>query len=62
MPGFIEIGPVVLEKKGFLNIINVCLLFSFNLSLVKDVALHLNKLESLLYKDVLCQIWWNPAN
>ena len=42
VPGLVEIGPVVLEKKIFKG---------------QGRALHLYKLESPLHKDALCQVW-----
>ena len=42
--------------KRFLNFFSALSLFCYHLPLEKDVALHLNKLESPLYKDVLCQV------
>ena len=53
VPRLVEIGPVVLEKK-FLNFTNVLSLFRNYLPLEKDMALHLNKLESPTPKDALC--------
>ena len=41
----------------FLNSVNVFLLLRHYLSLVKGWALHLNKLESSLPKEVLHQVW-----
>ena len=41
--------------------INVFLQFHNYLLLEKDMALHLNKLESLSPKDVLCQVWLKLA-
>ena len=48
--GFVEI---------FSMFVNVFLLFRYYLPLEKGVALHLNKLESSLPKDALCQVWLN---
>jgi hypothetical protein len=42
----IEIGWLVLEKKFFKTKFSVFLLFCFYFSLGRDVALHLNNLES----------------
>ena len=56
MPNLVEIGPVDL-KRGFLNIFNIILLFSFYLHFKKGKVLHLNKLESPPLKNVLCQVW-----
>ena len=44
-------------RRGFFNFVNVFLLFSNHLPLEKGGALHLNKLESPLPKDALCQVW-----
>ena len=52
----LTIGPVIQEKKMF-NLFNVISLFSNYFLLEKDRALHLNKLESPLLKDTLCQVW-----
>ena len=57
MPSLIEIGPAVLEKRRFLKVFNVFLLFHNYLPFEKGVALHLNKLEFPLPKDALCQTW-----
>ena len=43
-------------RRRFLNFINVFSLFR-NLPWEKDGALHLNKIESTLPKDALCQVW-----
>ena len=56
MPSLFEIGQVVSEE-DFLNFVNRFLLFHNYLCLEKGVALHLNKLESPLSKDALCQVW-----
>ena len=56
MPRLFEIGPVVLEKKIFFNFVYVFLLFHNYLPLEKDRVIHLNKLESPLPKDALCQV------
>ena len=47
--------------RRFLTFINVYLLFPYYLPLEKDVALHLNKLESPLPKNGLCQFWGKLA-
>ena len=47
MPCLTEIGPVVLEEKGFFKFFNVFLLFRKYLLLKKGVTLHLKYLESL---------------
>ena len=44
-------------RRRFLNFVNVFLIFLNYLPLEKCGALHLNKLESPLPKDALCQIW-----
>ena len=46
MPRLVEIGSVVLEKRIFLNFINVFSLFRNYLPLEKGGVLHLKKLES----------------
>ena len=47
--------------RRILNFVNVFLLFRSYLPLEKDVALHLNKLESASSKDALCQVWFKLA-
>ena len=47
--------------RKFLNIFNIILNFHFYLLLEKDVALHLNKLESPSSKDALGQDWMKSA-
>ena len=49
----VDISPVVLEKKFFFNFVNFFSLLRNYLLLEKDVALLLNKLESLSPKDDL---------
>ena len=55
-------GPVWLKlaqsfwRRGFLNFVNVFLLFRKHLPLEKGWTLHLNKLESPSPKDALCQV------
>ena len=44
-------------RRRFLNFVNVFLLFRNYLPLEKAGPLHLNKLESPLPKDALCQVW-----
>ena len=56
LPSFIEIGPLVLEKK-ILKFVNLFSQFCNYLPLEKGRALHLYKLESPLPKDALCQVW-----
>ena len=48
-------------RRRFLNFINVFSLFHNYLPLEKGRALHLNKLESPLPKNVLCQVWLKLA-
>ena len=48
-----------LRRRRFFNVFNVFLLFPNYLPLKKDVALHLNKLESPSPRDTLCQIGRN---
>ena len=48
-------------EEDFFNFVNVFSLFRNNLPSEKDVALHLNKLESTLPKDDLCQDWLKLA-
>ena len=43
-------------RRRILNIINIILLFRHYFPMEKDVALHLNKLESPPPKDALCQV------
>ena len=50
-----------LWRRNFLNFINVFWLFRNYLHLEKGGALHLNKLESPLPKDALCQVWLKLA-
>ena len=45
----------------YLNFVNVFSLFRNHLPLEKGVALHLNKFESPLSKDALCQVWLKLA-
>ena len=44
-------------RRRLLNLVNVFSLFRNYLPLEKGVTLHLNKLESPLPKDALCQVW-----
>ena len=57
----VQIGPVVLEKKIFLNFVNVYSLYRNFLPLEKGRALHLKKLESPSSKDALFQVWLKLA-
>ena len=54
-----EISPVVLEKD--VSSVNVLSLFPYHPSLIKDMALHLNKFESTSHKDALHQVWLKLA-
>ena len=56
MQSLIEIGPVVLEKKIFLNFLNAFSLFRNYLPLEMGRALHLNKIESPSLKNALCKV------
>ena len=57
---FVEIGPVVLEKKIF-KCWQLILLFPNYLPCGKGVVLHLNKLESNSPRNTLCQVWLKLA-
>ena len=60
VPSLVEIGLLVLEKKIFVNFLNVFLLFLNYLSLEKGWGLHLNKLESPSPKAMLWgKCGWN---
>ena len=48
-------------RRRFLKFVNVFSLFHYYLTLEKGGALHLNKLESSLPKDALCQVWLKLA-
>ena len=54
MPSLVEIGPAVL-REIFLNPVNV-FRYLVKSPLEKGVALHLNKLESPLPRNDLCQV------
>ena len=56
MLSLVEIGPVIIE-----NPIIVFSLFCYYLPLEKDKSFHLNKHESPLSKDALCQVWLKLA-
>ena len=56
MPSLVEISSLVLEKKIFLNFVNVFSPFRNYLPLEKGMALHLNNLEFPIPKDALCQL------
>ena len=60
MPSLVEIGQWFWRRR-FLNVINVFSLFRNYLPLEKGRALYVNKLESLLPKDALCQVWLKLA-
>ena len=49
------------RRRRFLNIFNRNLLFRYYLPLKKGMALHLNKLETPLPKDALCEDWLKLA-
>ena len=49
-------------QEDFLNFLNAFSLFLNYLPLEKIGALHLNKIESPLPKDALCQVWLKLAN
>ena len=56
VPSLVKIGPVVLEKKIFKS----CQFIFINSQLSplwEGMAFHLNKLESPLTKETLCQVW-----
>ena len=48
-------------RRFFFNFVNVFSLFPNYLPLGKGGALHLNKLDSPLPKDALCQVWLKLA-
>jgi hypothetical protein len=52
----IEFGHLVLEKK-ILKFLSAFLLLRYYLPLEKGYPLYLNKHESLLSKDNVCQVW-----
>ena len=56
MQSLVEIGQAVLEKKIFLKSRQCIFAISCHLPLGKGVVLHLNKLESPLLKNALCQV------
>ena len=57
MPSLVEIDPLVLENKIFLNVVSPFSIFRFNLQLEKGVIIHLSELESALTK-----FGWNWSN
>jgi hypothetical protein len=59
VPSLIEIGMLVLKK--IFKIVSVFLLFPYYLPLEYGVALHMNKSDSPLPKDDLCQLWLQLA-
>ena len=61
LSNLVEIHQVVLEKKIF-NFVKVFLLFPNSLPLEKAIAPFLNKLESPLPKDDLCQVLLNSGS
>lgn len=56
VPSLVQAVPVVLEKKRLLNLVNAFLLRTNYITLVKDVAHQVNKLESSAPKNALCQV------
>ena len=57
MQSFVEIGPLVLEKKFTQGSSMDFSLFHFYLSLKKCMALYLNKPESPSPRSALCEVW-----
>ena len=57
MPSLLKLAKWFWRKKVFWNFVNVFSLFSNYLSLEQGVAIHLNKFESPLLKNALCQVW-----
>ena len=55
--GSVEICSVALEKKMFLNFVNVFSLICYYLPLEKDGTFHLKELESHSSKDALYQVY-----
>ena len=49
------------RRRRFFNIFNIILHFRYYIPLEKGVALYLNKLESPLPKNALCQVWLKLA-
>ena len=49
-------------RRRFLNLVNVFSLLYSYLSLKIGIALHLNKFETHLPKDVLCSVWLKLTN
>ena len=48
-------------RRRYLKFVNIFSLFPYYFPLEKGVALHLNKFESPLPKDILCQVWLKLA-
>jgi hypothetical protein len=57
----IEFGLLVDWRRRFLKFFSAFLLFCYYLPLEKGDPLHLNKLETPLPKDDLCQVWLKLA-
>ena len=57
MPSLVETCPVVLKQKFFL-IFSIYFYYLLLIPIRKGVGLYLNKFESPLPKDVLCQVWF----
>ena len=55
MPSLVDIDPIVVEKK-ILDFLNAFSLFPYYLPFEKGMALYVNKFNSPLPKDVLCQM------
>ena len=53
----VEIGPAVMKKNIFNNVVNVFLLFGIYLPFEMGGPLYLNKHESTTPNDALCQVW-----
>ena len=56
MPSLVVIGPLVQQQRIFKIFVNVFLLFPYNIPFEKDMALHLNNLDSPSPTDALCQV------
>ena len=52
----IEFGPVVLHGEDDLYISSMCFHYFAIISLLKSVALHLERIDSTLPKKTLCQV------
>ena len=57
---WLKLARLFLRRRSF-NFVKVFSLFRNYLSMEKGGALHLNKLEFLLPKDALCQVWLKLA-